>query len=203
MNTDKIAIGVVLIPPDEIIKLAIDINKTFTETVAENFVLDFKTCIPHVTLLMGLVDREQLLEVERRLSILIENFSALNLKIIGLHSSERSDNKVVSGFVIEKTAELQKIHEVILAEMSSIFTYDNVQSEMFFSPPSVNEVPMFWVKGFAKTSVRENYNPHITLGIGRPKQEINHLEFTASKLALCHFGNYCTCRDILWSALLR
>jgi hypothetical protein len=60
MNTDKIAVGVVLIPPAEIIKLAIDINKTFAETVAENFVLDSKTCIPHITLLMGLIVREQL-----------------------------------------------------------------------------------------------------------------------------------------------
>lgn len=202
MNSDKIVVGVVLIPPDEIIQLAIDINKTFTETVAENFVLDFKTCIPHITLLMGLITREQLPEVERRLSVLADKFSALTLKITGLHISERSDNKVTSSFVIEKTVELQKIHEAVLAEMSSIFTYDNVRLEMFFSPPPVNKVPMFWVKGFAKTSVRENYSPHITLGKGRPKQEVGPLEFTASKLVLCHFGNYCTCRDVLWSTSL-
>ena len=102
----------------------------------------------------------------------------------------------------ENTVELQKLHEAILNEMSSIFTYEGVQKEMFYSPPPVNEIPLFWVKGFAETSVRENYKPHITLGVGEPKQAVSPVQFTASKLALCHLGNHCTCRDLLWSASL-
>jgi len=86
--------------------------------------------------------------------------------------------------------------------MISVFTYDGAQKEMFYSPPPVNEIPLFWVKGFAKTSVRENYRPHITLGVGKPKQAIAPVQFTTSKLALCHLGNYCTCRDVLWSTSL-
>ena len=202
MDTNKIAIDVVLIPPDNVIQLAIDINKTFPETGAENYVLDAKTCIPHITLLMGLITREQIPEVGRKLGVLAEKFSALNLTITHAKSSARPDGKVLSGFEIEKTAELQKFHETILNEMSSIFTYDGVEKEMFYTPPPVNEVPMFWVQGFAKTSVRENYKPHITLGVGEPKQEITPVQFTASKLALCHLGNYCTCRNVLWSASL-
>ncbi len=200
MNTNKIAIDVVLIPPDNVIQLAIDINKIFPETGAENYVLDAKTCIPHITLLMGLITREQVPEIGRKLGALAEKFSALNLKITHAKTSARPDGKKLSGLEIEKTPELQKLHETILDEMSSIFTYDGVEKEMFFTPPIVNEVPMFWVQGFAKTSVREKYKPHITLGVGEPKKEITPVQFTASKLALCHLGNYCTCRDVLWSA---
>ncbi len=39
------------------------------------------------------------------------------------------------------------------------------------------------------------------IGIGEVENEICGIEFpiqfTASKLALCHLGNYCTCRKIL------
>lgn len=203
MTTNKIAVDVVLIPPDEIIRLAVDINKTFPDSVAENYVLDAKTCVPHITLLMGLIARARLPEVNRKLGAIAEKFSALNLKITHAHTSARPDSKTLSGLEIEKTPELQKLHEIILDEMSPIFSYDGVEKEMFYSPPPVTEIPLFWLKGFAKTSVRENYKPHITLGVGAPKQPVAPLAFTASKLALCHLGNYCTCRDLLWSASLK
>src|SRR3989344_2197566 len=201
MNTqntdDRIAVDIVLIPPDNIAQLAIDINKTFPETSGEDYVLDAKTCIPHITLLMGLITREQLPEVSRKLGALSDKFSAINLIITHVKSSVRPDGKVLSGLEIEKTAELQKLHETILDEMSQIFTYDDAQKEMFFTPPPVNEIPMFWVSGFAKTKVRENYRPHITLGIGVPNPITLPVLFTVSRLALCHLGNYCTCRKIL------
>jgi hypothetical protein len=202
MSTDKIAIDTVLIPPDEVLQLAIAINKTFPNTAAENYVLDLKTCIPHITLLMGLVKRDQLPEVCRKLDPIAKKFSPLNLKITGTHTSTRPDGKMLSTLAIENTVELQKLHEAILDEMSSLFVYEGVQREMFYSPPPVNEIPLFWIKGFAKTSVREYYKPHITLGVGEPKRAVSPVQFTASKLALCHLGNYCTCRDLLWSASL-
>jgi len=198
----KIAIDVVLIPPDNIIQLAMDINRTFSDTAEENYVLDAKTCIPHITLLMGLASRDQLPEVSHKLDVLAKKFSALKLKITHAKTSARPDGKVVSELEIDKTLELQKLHEGILDEMSSIFTYDGVRKEMFYNPPQVNETPLFWVRGFAKTRVRENYNPHITLGVGEPNKTVTTVEFTASKLALCHLGNYCTCRKVLFSTKL-
>src|SRR3989338_11089057 len=130
-KTNKIAVDVVLIPPNNVIQLAIDINKTFPETGTENYVLDAETCIPHITLLMGLITREQIPEVGHRLGALVEKFSALNLKITHVKSSARPDGKVISVLEIEKTAELQKFHETILDEMSSIFTYDGVKRKCF------------------------------------------------------------------------
>lgn len=202
MDTNKIAVDIVLIPPAEVLQFAIGINKTFPDTVAENYVLDAKICIPHITLLMGLITKDELPEVSRKLDALAKKFSVLNLTIIHTKSSTHPDGKTLSGLEIEKTPELQKLHETICDEMSSIFTYDGVEKEMFHTPPRVNEMTMFWVSGVAKTSVREKYKPHISLGVGEPKQEITPVQFTASKIALCHLGNYCTCRNVLWSASL-
>ena len=196
----KIAVDVVLIPPDHVIRLAVDINKSFPETSDKNYVLDPKTCVPHVTLCMGLVEREQLGEIGTRLSALTNTVSSLNLTITHVETSAISSGEIMSGLAIKKTPELQRLHEMVLDEMNPLFTYDGVETTMFYTPPPIREVPMFWGLGLAKTSVRERYSPHITLGIGVPKQEITPISFTASRLALCHLGNYCTCRDTLWSA---
>jgi len=202
MGINKIAVDVVLIPPEEIIRLAIDINKKFSKNVKENYILDAESCTPHITLLMGLVEKAQLPEVSQKLSALAKKFSALNIRITKISTVERVDGRVFSKCVIEKNNELQRLHEEILEEMKSVFGYDGAQKEMFFSPPKLNEIPLSGVKGFAKTSASENYKPHITLGFGRPEQLTIPVEFKASRLALCHLGNYCTCRDILWFANL-
>lgn len=192
----KLAVSVVLIPPKNIQKLAIDINHSMEKTAVEDYVLDEKTCIPHITLLMGLVEEEQFPIVIERLNSLSNKFRALNLKIDRVHSKKREDGRIISGFEIGKTKELQELHEAVLEEMKNIFTYDGVSKEMFFTPPKLNEIPLFWVKGFAKTGVRENYRPHITLGIDETKEQVKPIEFKASELAFCQLGNYCTCRKV-------
>ena len=191
-----------MIPPDEVIQLAVDINKTLPETAADDYLLDARTCIPHITLLPGLIAREQLSEVVSKLGVLAEQFSALNLKITHIKTSARPDGKAIAGLEIEKTPALQKLHQAILDATSTLFTYNNVQKEMFYSPPPVNEIPLFWLRGFAKNNVRENYKPHITLGMGEPKPIAAPIQFRASTLALGHLGNYGTCRKIFWSVSL-
>jgi len=150
LDQQTIAVDVVLIPPKEIVQLAVSINHGFPQTAAENYVLDGATCIPHVTLLMGLIARSQLPRVEAVLSACARQFSALSLYITGCHSTSRPDGKVMSSLMVDKTLELQQLHEAIVEAMNPIFSYDGVSKEMFFSPPPVNEIPLFWVKGFAK-----------------------------------------------------
>jgi hypothetical protein len=80
--------------------------------------------------------------------------------------------------------------------MKPYFSY-NVTAEMVLSPPIAGESTLLWIKNYPEKSAFENFFPHITIGYG----QINNLsfaaEFTASKLALCHLGNHCTCRKIL------
>src|SRR4030042_6936257 len=181
MDTNKIAVDVVLIPPEEIMRLAIDINKNFPENIKENYVLDSKTCVPHITLLMGLMERDQLPEITDKLNGVMENFSPLDLQIVDYKISKRPDGKTASSLIVEKTAELQKLHEIILEEMNSFFSYDNPEKEMFFSPPPVNELPISWVLGFAKNKVREKYSTHLSLGIGKIRSLPLPIQFKAFK----------------------
>lgn len=44
---------------------------------------------------------------------------------------------------------------------------------------------------------KEDFLPHITLGKGTLDAKAGETSFTASRLALCHLGNHCTCRKVL------
>jgi hypothetical protein len=62
---------------------------------------------------------------------------------------------------------------------------------MCYSPPAVVEKTLYWIN---KRSSFNDYSPHITLGISKLKGKAVDINFTASKIAICHLGNYCTCR---------
>jgi hypothetical protein len=68
---------------------------------------------------------------------------------------------------------------------------------MVYSPPAVNELTLFWINGYFKNSSFENFKPHITTGFGKIDSVVLPIYFNASKLAICHLGNFCTCRKIL------
>ena len=203
MDPNKIAVDIILIPPGEILQLAIELNRSFPHTAKEDYVLDAKTCIPHITLVMGLIARDKLAEVRAKLDDIAKKFSALDLCAADFTVSPIPTGEMFSTLAIEKNSNLQKLHETILEELRTFFSWDGVEKEMFYSPPPVREISSFWVKGFAKNSVRENYDPHISLGFTDLKKDFVSIQFTASKLALCHLGNYCTCRDVLWSVKLK
>lgn len=198
----RVAVDIVLIPPKEILELAIKTNNKFPDTAAENYILGPKTCIPHITLLMGLAEKKKLGQVSQTLNGLAKKTPPLNLSISAVDIHARPDGKKISGFRIEKTPKLQNLHETLLAQMHDLFSYDGVAKEMFYSPPPLDSVPNYWVQGFAKNKVRENYEPHITLGFGLPEKMDYPIKFTTSDLALYHLGNHCTCRKILMKTKL-
>ena len=86
---------------------------------------------------------------------------------------------------------------MVIGHLSPLFSYDDVTKEMFYSPPTVNAVPQWWVKDFVRTKILENYHPHITLGMGVLLGLNLPISFIASRLALCHLGTHCTCKKIL------
>lgn len=196
----QIAVDVVLLPSDEVMDLAIEVNKQFLKDIENEIALDKKTCLPHVTLLMGVIEENQVRDVEKKLQEIAKRFSPLELSIPSVKVTDKPDGSRMSSFVIDKTAELARLHETAVTQLIPPFTYDKVTMDMFYSPPPANERTLRWVEDFATKSVHENYQPHITLGMGVPEAVTFPIKFTASKLALCHLGNYCTCRKILVSS---
>jgi 2'-5' RNA ligase len=189
----KIAIDVVLLPPEDIMDKAIEINSQFADDPIK---LNKENCLPHISLCMGVVKEKNLLKIKEIIDGISKQFSKLFLTI-----DEISDEHVC--FEIKNNENLQKLHEEIMTKLSSYLSYD-ATTDMCFSPPPVVEKTLTWINNYKKTSF-ENFYPHITLGIS--KLEISKLEnrklnidFIASKLAVCHLGNYCTCRKVIISS---
>ena len=63
----------------------------------------------------------------------------------------------------------------------------------------ISQITFDYIKAFPTKSSFENYVPHITLGADSIDLETGSFEFVSQELALCHLGNYCTCRKVLLS----
>lgn len=199
----KLAIDIVLLPPDEIMDIAIELNKPWVKGVDDEIALSKTKCFPHITLVMGVISINQIQEVKVGIEKIAKTFSPFSLQITSIETTNRPDGRKISSLIINKDPTLQQLHETVMDKLVPLFTYDDVSKDMFYRPPPVNRIPQYWVKGYVKTSVRKKYHPHITLGLGVPDNIDLPISFKVSKIALCHLGNYCTCRDILASALLQ
>ena len=187
----KIAIDVVLLPPEDIMNKAIEINKQLSNDPIR---LNKGNCLPHVSLFMGVVEEENLPKIKEIINKIAAQFSKLSLTISRINYEH-------CGFDIQKTGDLQKLHETIMTKLDNYLT-NKATTDMCFSPPPVVEKTLFWINNYREISSFKKFYPHITLGISKIEGKELNIDFTASKLAICHLGNYCTCRKILHSANL-
>lgn len=187
----KIAIDVMLLPSEEIMDKAIEINNQLADDPIK---LSKKNCLPHISLCMGVVEEDNLSKIEETINEIGKNFSKLSLAINEINSEYIC-------FEIKKIENLQKLHEAIMTKLSPYLSYD-ATTDMCFSPPPVVEKTLFWINNYKDKLSSENFHPHITLGTLKLKSQKLNINFTASKLTICHLGNYCTCRKILHSVNL-
>jgi hypothetical protein len=89
-----------------------------------------------------------------------------------------------------------------MRRLAPYFNYD-VTADMVLSPPGASESTLAWIKSYSEKSSFEKFFPHITIGYGEINDYSFPIEFSVSKLALCHLGNHCTCRRILASLELK
>ena len=197
----KIAVDVVLLPSEKVTNQAIEANKGLLEQYADPIILDKENCLPHISLAMGCINKRDISNIEKILKTIAEKYNPGQLSIIGVNTGTNSLGEKVSAFEVEKTERLQSLHEEVMRRITPYFSYD-VTSEMLFSPPWACESTLLWIKNYPEKSAFENFFPHITIGYGQVDDFSFTAEFAASKLALCHLGNHCTCRKVLAAAEL-
>ncbi len=198
----EIAVDVVLLPSEEMADKAIAANKELLKQYADKIVLDKENCLPHISLAMGCIDERNIDNIEKVLQTIAKQSSLGQLNIIGIHTETNSAGEKVSVLQIEKTEALQLLHEEVMQKLALYFSYD-VTVDMVLSPPMAGESTLLWIKSYPEKSSFEKFSPHITIGYGEINDYSFPIEFSVSKLALCHLGNHCTCRKILASAELK
>ena len=192
----KIAVDIVLLPSKEVTNRAIEANNGLLKQYADRIILDKENCLPHISLAMGCIDERDITNIGKILKTIAEEYNPGQLNIIGLNTGTNSLGEKVSAFEVKKTGRLLSLHKEVMRRMTPYFSYA-VTAEMVLWPPKACESTLLWIRDFAEKSAFENYFPHITIGYGQIDDISFTAEFTASKLALCHLGNHCTCRKVL------
>jgi hypothetical protein len=181
----KLAIDIVLLPPEEIMDYVIEINKTEVSKGELNKT-DF---LPHISLAMGVIEESNL----EKLKIIVEGLFTHPIKLqldkfyyVEDYAKERSYGILIKG---EK---LQKMHEELMDKTKDLISYDATRENIYnqeAEPTAVND--------FKEKYALENYQPHITIRCKEVNGELERKEFTINKIAICHLGVSTTCRKIL------
>ena len=197
----QIAVDIVLLPPEEIMDIVIEANKELLRQYPDKIILNKKDCLPHISLSMGCIDQKSIPDIEIMLKNIVKEHSIGPLCAAGVHAQKNSSGEKVSALQIEITGSLQSLHEQLMRKMTQFFSYD-VRADMFLGDGTVSKSTLLWIKNYPEKSSFGKFSPHITLGYGRIEISGLPIKFAASKLALCHMGNHCTCRKVLAAAEL-
>ncbi|NQU98600.1 hypothetical protein HQ533_03965 [Candidatus Woesearchaeota archaeon] len=193
---NKIAVDIVLLPSEEMMDKAIEINKKLLKNNEPKIVLNKENCLPHMSLCMGVIDEKDVELVGKELTTISKRFSAFDLSFNELFTSDLGFTELSSN----KPDDLQLLHETITVKLAKFMTY-NATSDMLLLSDGEESFSAGWISGYHNNASFENFSPHVTVGYGVPVVDLP-INFTASKLAICHIGNYCTCRKLLFEKTL-
>lgn len=195
--SNRLAIDVVLLPTDEVMDIAIDLNKKFGPV----FELNKNDCLPHITLFQFIVEKSNFEELKERLLKIASAFEPINLAgRTDVHAGAFLGVNQTSDFKFDNKGSIRKLHFQIITNLQELVTFD-ARGEDFFDK-NVRQRSLDWVKNFIENAAFEKYSPHITLGTKTPVNPPVDIEFNASRLAICHLGDYNTCREVLFESRL-
>jgi hypothetical protein len=198
----KLAINVVMLPPDPVMDLALEWNKILCKARPANIVLGKSEYVPHISMVMGCIREEQLDQANELLQSLATQHSALALQVPNIRTvSSASGNSVIT-LNINLTLELAALHESIVDAFRPLLSQDADEAAINDIPP-ISSDAILWINHYIPDQCFDHFWPHITLGFGDPPRTFQPISFQGSRLAICHLGNYCTCRTILSEAILK
>ena len=198
----KIAINVVILPPDPVMDLALEWNRMLCKSQQTNIALGKLQYLPHISIVMGCIRADQLEHANAILESIATQHRALDLKVHNIRTvSTESGNKVIT-FDILLTQELAVLHESIVDAFRPLLTQDADDDAINDSPP-ISPGAVDWINHYIPDQCFDHFWPHITLGFGDPPDTFHPISFLASRLAICHLGNHCTCRTILAETFLQ
>ena len=199
----KLAIDIVLLPSEEIREAALRLNQALLRRFGKKIVLGRNEALPHLSLAMGALKEEALPAAAHLLDEIGSHFPPIDLIFTDIHAGPIATGETVSTLRAERTAPLQSLHETILSRIGPLLG-QNAAAEDFVDHPNVQPTSIEWVNRYRTAASFDRFSPHITLGVGEFEPDRSFAQRdTAARLALCHLGNHCTCRKILFETTLR
>lgn len=196
----KYAVDFVILPPEPVGDLIIALNKKHCND--STIALNKDHCIPHISLLMGCIRYDQLKEATALLRKIVTNGRTMKLDMSHIRTVSTASGDVMA-LDVETNEPLQRIHESLVETFTPLITTNATPSDTY-DGLKTNFSTLNWINNFLSQSCGENFWPHITIGYLKDQgiSEIDPVSFQAFRFAICHLGNYCTCKRILAEVLL-
>ncbi|MFH1506443.1 MAG: hypothetical protein ABIE94_05660 [archaeon] len=197
------AVDIVLLPPEEVMDVCIDIHKKAAKTYSG---LNKKDYFSHISLVMAVVDEKDLPKINLMLEEVSKEFSSMDFEITGIHGFDTGFNHTSWSFEMKLTPEVKKLHIELMNGIKPFHIPKKTEQEMFYRDPgeTINELSSSWVDNYQNNHTEpDKFFPHISLNCDKPTYDELPIRFTASKLAMFQLGNFCTCRKILFSTELK
>jgi hypothetical protein len=193
----RIAVDIVLLPDETMSERAIEVNSQLVREYDSQIMLSKDDSLPHISLAMGCIESGQVVSIGNAMREATVNYPHGELIVTGIVTTLNAKGRQISSFALAKTAELQSLHEDITHRMQEYFSSDATAAMIYGGQP-VAESTLTWIRTFREKSSFGAFFPHITIGYGPVNQPMTFpMRMEASRLALCHLGNHCTCRRIL------
>jgi len=205
--TENIAVDIVLLPPEDLSGIMIDLNRKVAENSGDrSILLNSKDCLPHISLLMGGISPADIKPLKAEISEISKNFLPYRALFSGFAVIETDSGTIVSGADVKKDETILRLQSEIAAAAEKYLktvSYDMIYNER---SEDITEFTVSYSGSYLKNSTGKNFSPHITIGHGDVSR-IDDLpempeEFICRKIAICHLGNHCTCRKILAEIIL-
>ena len=193
----RIAIDIVILPPEKIMDLVIAINKEEARKGNSKGELNKIDFLPHLSLAMGTIEEKDLEKVKDIVTKTSKEFKTMNLILSEPYYVISSDQKKAYALKI-KGKQLQKFHELLMKRLDSFLSFDATKEEIYnqeSEPAYINE--------YKEIGCFKKYEPHITVRCEELSYKTKEISFFAKRVAICHVGISTTCRKILFETELK
>ncbi|PZF77291.1 hypothetical protein DK847_08180 [Aestuariivirga litoralis] len=196
---DPIAVNVLMDPDAEITARARAVNARLRADFPQGFALDDDHA-PHVTLVQCFIDRARLADAAQAVSAALRDAGPVNWqsKATGLYAL--SDGKLgLAGIVITPTDDFRRVQQRVIDAISPFTTQAGTASAFAPRPDgaAVGQATVDYVKGFIGARTGQNYNTHLTVGIGTNSfveqlkaEPFEAFPMHAVSVSLYHLGDY-------------
>jgi len=196
---DTVALDVVILPPGPIMDMVIGANRILLAgNPGGGIRLDKGGSLPHISVAIFSAKREDIPEITSKIDRITRRCSPMALTIDAIAKRRAGTGGTVSVFHIPRPDILQLFHKVV---MNAIMQYMSPPTGPEIFSGEASQASLDCLLQFPKSSAYARYSPHITLGFGDLPELIPGIDlpvrFEATRVAICHLGNHCTCRRVI------
>ena len=149
------------------------------------------THLPHITLVQQFLHRDRFDELTEAVGSLL-----LGVLPIELATTTITTGRTASTLTVV-SAPLVDLHRRLMERLEPLEIAEGSGDAFFTDEEPARPADVEWVTRYRTRSSDSAYQPHVTLGIGTISVAVAPMRFTATQVAVCHLGRFCTCRAVL------